>query len=219
MKLRNLALVFLVGLGTSLFSDESPAQQPVVSTPVEYYLNLLKKGEVDPHLLRFSQSCTVRPEDAPPQFAFSNDEAGTWKAVRDLPAAFESLEMDLIGMAQVWKTRRGVLIESWNIVLDVGGFQRTLNCFDATGHLVAEDTTNYQTPDDGPVWGMHERWQKQPNGEWRAVVPFEFIGMDDKPISEPKLDADYRAFAASWGRKPPSDVMIDDLKIPRAILH
>jgi hypothetical protein len=163
----------------------------------------------------FSGICGVKLDEAAHRFAFSNDDAGTWRIVADLPKEYDNIGMDLVGTAEIWKNPKGTVVEEWDAALDVGGFGRTFYCFDSIGRLKALDATNYQIPDEGEPWGMHERWVLDTNGTFRAIVPFQFIALDDNVIPQPKLDEDYRQFAGRWGKKPPSKSMtIQELKLP-----
>jgi hypothetical protein len=168
----------------------------------------------------FGGICGVKLDEAANRFAFSNNDAGTWKPVDDLPKAYDDIEMDLVGTAEVWKNPAGTVVEIWQAALDVGGFSRSFFCFDKVGRLTVSDAMNLQIPvDEGRPWGMHERWILKKDGAFRAVIPFQFIGLDEKTIPRPKLDPDDEKFAASWGHKPPPIKTLNELKIPKALFN
>jgi len=213
-------LLALVGFG-SCFSftqtPTSPKSEP--QSPLASYIDGLRGHRINSAAAEFTRTCDVKLDEAAHRFAFANDDAGTWKMVASLPKAYDNLEMDLVGTAEVWKNSAGAVVEEWQVALDVGGFERTFFCFDSAGRLKAIDSTNYQIPEGGHPWGMHERWVLQSDGRFRARIPFEFIGLDDKAISHPKLDTDSESFATNWGRKPPAALTIPELKLPAALFQ
>jgi hypothetical protein len=169
---------------------------------------------------RFTRICGVKLDEAAVRFAFSNDDAGTWKLVDDLPKAYDDIGMDLVGTAEVWKNSSGTLVETWQAELDVGGFGRTFFCFDKNGRLTAIDSVNFQIPtDDNKPWGMHERWTLNKDSTFQAAIPFQFIDPDEKVVPKPKLDQDDEKFAGSWGRIAPSIKTLNELKLPRALFN
>jgi hypothetical protein len=66
---------------------------------------------------------------------------------------------------------------------------------------------------------MHERWVLKKDGSFRAAIPFQFVGLDEKTIPKPKLDHDDQEFATSWGHKPPLIKTLNELKLPRALFN
>jgi hypothetical protein len=219
MRLRLLVLTFLLGLGSLFSVAQTTFAQTQSKSPLGSYIDVLRKQTVDSHVVEFARVCAVKPQDTRPRYAFANDDAGTWKAVKSLPTAYDNLEMDLLSTAEVWRTSQGTLVELWNAALDVGGFGRTLYCFDGTGKLLAIDSANYQIPEEGAPWGMHEQWIRQANGHFKATIPLEFIQLDDRRIVKPKLDDDSAKFAASWGRKSPEAFSVRELKLPTLLFQ
>jgi hypothetical protein len=168
----------------------------------------------------FTQTCGVKLDEAADRVAFSNNDAGTWKLVDDLPKAYDDIEMDLVGTAEVWKNPAGTVVELWQAALDVGGFSRSFFCFDKVGRLTVFDAVNFQTPsDDGKPWGMHERWILKKDGAFQAAILFQFIDLDEKVIAKPKLDQDDEEFAKSWGHKPPAIKTLNDFKLPKELFN
>jgi len=208
-------LCVLLGLGSCFSRSQVPAVGSAeLHTPLEGYITGLRQHKINGVAAGFATICGVKLNEASHRFAFANDDAGRWKIVPSLPEAYDNLEMDLVGTAEVWKNPAGTVVEEWQAALDVGGFGRTLYCFDTTGRLKALDSTNYQISDDGRTWGMHERWLANADGTFRADIPFEFVGLDDKPISRPKLDEDDKKFESSWGKRPPERITYPELKLP-----
>jgi len=221
MKHRLPALFLLGGLGCSIFWGK-PAKTPIedFKSPLAGYIDLLRIQSVDPAATRFALTCQISLNEVHPRFAFSNNDEGTWRVVQGLPQAYDNIEMDLIGTAEVWKTARGTFVEEWDAALDVGGFARTMYCFDVKGELDALDAANHQFPtDNGTPWGMHEQWTRKTDGSFVATIPFHFIGLKDQSVLPPKLDEDNESFAQSWGKKPPRLRMISELKLPSVLFQ
>jgi hypothetical protein len=209
-------LCFLLGLESCFSFGQTPDSSKVGSkSPLDSYINVLRNRRLDSAAAEFGQICGVKLDEAAHRFAFSNDDAGTWRIVADLPKEYDNIGMDLVGTAEVWRNSKRTVLEEWEAALDVGGFGRTFYCFDSLGRLKALDATNYQIPDEGEPWGMHERWVLKADGTFRAVVPFQFVALDGKVIPQPKLNEDYKSFAGSWGHNPPSRTLtIQELKLP-----
>lgn len=213
-------LILLLGLGSSFSFGQNPKSPVVQRNPLDSYIEGLRTHSMNDAAAGFTRTCGVKLDEAADRFAFSNNEAGTWKPVDDLPKAYDDIEMDLVGTAEVWKNPAGTVVEIWQAALDVGGFSRNFFCFDKVGRLTAFDAMSFQIPtDDGKPWGMHERWILQKDGTFRAAIPFRFIGLDEKVIPKPKLDQDDEKFAASWGHKPPPIKTLNELKIPKALFN
>ena len=213
-------LFLLAGLGSS-FSISQNLKPPVVQrSPLDSYIEGLRTHSMNNAAAGFGGICGVKLDEAANRFAFSNNDAGTWRLVDDLPKAYDDIEMDLVSTAEVWKNPAGTLVEIWQAALDVGGFSRSFFCFDKDRRLTAFDAVNFQIPtDDGKPWGMHERWILKKDGAFRAAIPFQFIDLDEKPIRIPKLDQDDEKFAASWGHKPPTIKTLNELKLPPSTLR
>ena len=185
------ALILLAGLGSCFsFSQTSASSQAEFQSPLDSYIENLRKHQVNPTAAEFTKICGVKLDEASHRFAFSNDDAGTWKVVPSLPEAYDNLGMDLVGTAEIWKNTSGTLIEEWEAALDVGGFGRTFYCFGVDGKLKALDATNYQIPEDGRPWGQHEQWILQSNDSFRASIAVQFIGLVDRVIPKPTRDID-----------------------------
>jgi hypothetical protein len=178
------ALPFLLALlrfGSSFSFSQSPASQQESQSPLDSYIEGIRHHQSNSAALDFGKVCGVQFVTNH-RFAFSNDDAGTWKIVPNLPEAYENIGMDLVWTAEVWRSSEGIVLEEWEAALDVGGFERTFYCFDRLGKLKSVDSTNYQFPENGSAWGMHERWSLRPDGKFHTTVPFQFIGVNDKPI-------------------------------------
>ena len=213
-------LFLLAGLGSSFSISQNSNPPAGQRSPLDLYIEGLRTHSVNNAAAGFTQICGVKLDEAAIRFAFSNNDAGTWKLVDDLPKAYDDIEMDLVGTAEVWKNPAGTVVEIWQAALDVGGFSRSFFCFAKDGRLTAFDAINFQIPDDdGKPWGMHERWILESDGAFRAAIPFQFIGLDEKTIPKPKLDQDDEQFAASWGHKPPPIKTLNELKLPLALFN
>jgi|GEM_PF-2392227 len=219
MTTRFPVLAVLLGLGSFLFLGQAQAAaQESFQSPLGRYVDTLRANRPDPVAERIASLCQISILHVQPRYAFANDEAGKWRIVQSLPKAYDQLEMDLVNTAEVWQSSGGTLVEEWNAALDVGGFQRTLYCFDGTGMLKVMDATNYQIPEDGKLWGMHEQWVRSGDTAFRNTILFHYVGLMDERIPHPKLDEGYRKYVASWGRKPPRLMRISELKFPAALL-
>ena len=213
-------LILMPGLGGSISVSQNPNPPAVPEDPLGSYIEGLRVHSTNNAAAGFTQICGVKLDEAAIRFAFSNDDAGTWKLIDDLPTAYDEIEMDLVGTAEVWKNPAGTLVEIWQVALDVGGFSRSFFCFDKNRRLTASDAVNFQIPnDDGKPWGMHERWIRKKDGTFRAAIPFEFIDLDEKVILKPKLSRDDEKFARSWGRKPPAIKTFNELRLPKALFN
>jgi hypothetical protein len=220
MKLWLPVLFLIAGLGSSISFSQNPNPPAGQGSPLDSYIEGLRAHSMNNAAARFTQICGVKLDEAAIRFAFSNNDAGTWKLVDDLPKAYDDIEMDLVGTAEVWKNPAGTLLETWQAALDVGGFSRSLFCFDQDGQLTALDAINFQIPTDGgKPWGMHERWILKKDGAFRAAIPYQFIDLDEKVIPKPKLDQDDEAFAGSWGHEPPTIKTINELKLSKALFN
>lgn len=208
-------LLALVGFGSSFSFSQVPASpKREFQSPLDSYIDSLRNHQISPAASDFAKICGVKLDVASHRFAFSNDDAGTWRIVANLPEAYDNIGMDLIGTAEVWKGSGGIVVEIWNAALDVGGFGRTFYCFDKSGRLNVQDDINFQFPDEGSPWGMHDRWALQPGRGFQAVIPFQFIDLDGNVIPRPQLDKDYSSFVASWGKVPPAVTVVGELKLP-----
>ncbi len=143
-----LVLFVLAGLGTSISFSQKPTPQAAQRSRLESYIQSLRAHSMNHVAAGFSQICGVQLDEAAVRFAFSNNDAGTWKLVDDLPKAYDGVEMDLVGAAEVWKNPAGTIVETWQAELDVGGFGRTFFCFDNNGRLAAIDSVIFQIPTD-----------------------------------------------------------------------
>jgi hypothetical protein len=220
MKKNILVLILFAGLGSSFSISQNPKPPVVPQSPLDSYIERLRAHSMNNEAAGFGQICGVKLDEAANRFAFSNNDAGTWKLVDDLPKAYDDIGMDLVSTAEVWKNPAGTVVELWQAAMDVGGFSRSFFCFDKVGRLTVFDAVNFQIPnDDGKPWGMHERWILKSDGVFRAAIPFHFIGLDEKVTPKPKLDQDDEKFAASWGHTPPPIKTLNELKLPKALFN
>jgi len=210
-------LALLVGAGSSI----SSAQATAPSSPLDQYISLVREHRIDSVATNFAADCGLKIEGVAAKYGFANDDAGIIRSVVDLPEAYDNFEMDLVGTDEVWRVGNRFFIEEWQAELDVGGYSRRLYCFDEYGRLEAVDGTNFQLPtDEGEQsWGMHERWTRKADGSFTATVPFQFIGLDEKETSRPKLDADSSDFADHWGKHAPDSITVHELKLPPELLR
>jgi hypothetical protein len=208
-------LILLAGLG-SLFSS---AQVKSFRSPLELHIENLRAHGIDPLTARFATDCGIELDGVPARYGFANDQFGTWKAVSDLPKAYDNHVMRLVGTAEVWKIGNRSVIELWNAKLDAASFSRSLYCFDADKKLRMLDSTDFEIPIDGTLrWGMHMRWTRNPNGEFTASEPFQFIGLDGEPAPVPKLTKDDRQIVAYWKKKLRAPMTAEGLKLPASLM-
>jgi hypothetical protein len=213
-------LILFAGFGSSISIGQNSSPPTAHENPLDSYIENLRTHSMNSAAAGFSQICGVKLDEAAIRFAFSNNDAGAWKQVDDIPKVYDDIEMDLVGTVEVWKNPAGTLVEIWQAALDVGGFSRTFLCFNKDGRLTASDAINFQIPtDDSRPWGMHERWILKKNGLFRPAIPFQFIDLDEKVIQKPTLVQDDENFARSWGHKPPSIKSINELKFPEALFN
>lgn len=215
--LRN-GLLFLA-LSAALGSLVSSAQVKSFRSPLDLHIEILRAHGIDPLTVRFAADCGVVLKATPARYGFANDQFGTWKVVSDLPKAFDSHVMHLIGTAEIWRLDNRLVIEEWNAMLDVASFSRELYCFDADKKLRMLDSTDFRIPVDGTLrWGMHMRWSRKPDGAFVASEPFHFIGLDGQPVPDPKLTKDDKQIAAHWCKRLPAPKTADGLKLPALLM-
>jgi hypothetical protein len=215
MKRRLPVLIVFAGLG-SLFSS---AQVKSFRNPLDLHIETLRAHRIDPSTVRFATVCGVDLNGVSARYGFSNDLFQTWQVVSDLPKAYDSRVMRLIGTAEVWKLDQRLVIEEWKAVLDVASFSRTLYCFDSDKKLRMLDAADFRIPVDGTLrWGMHIRWTLKQNGTLIASEPFHFIGLDGEPVPNPKLTKDDKQIAAHWSKRLPAPMTADGLKLPSLLM-
>jgi len=208
-------LALSAGLG-SLFSS---AQVKSFRSPLDLHIETLRSNGIDPLTVRFAQVCGVDLNGVSARYGFSNDQFWSWQVVSDLPKAYDSRVMRLIGTAEVWKLDDRLVIEEWKAILDVATFSRTLYCFDADKKLRMLDAADFQIPVDGTLrWGMHIRWTLRPNGALIASEPFHFIGLNGEPAPAPKLTKDDKQIAVHWSKRLPAPMAADGLKLPPLLM-
>ncbi len=208
-------VALLVGLGSLI----SSAQVKSFRTPLDLHIESLRAHQIDPLTVRFAAVCGVDLKGVSARYGFSNDRFETWHAVSDLPKAYDSRVMHLIGTAEVWRLDNRMVIEEWEAMLDVASVSRALYCFDADKKLRMLDAAEFRIPVDGTLrWGMHRRWTRKPDGAFIPSEPFHFIGLDGEPAPVPKLTKDDRQIAAHWSKRLPAPTTADGLKLPASLM-
>ncbi len=169
--------------------------------------------------VRFAAACGADLKGVSARYGFANDQFWNWHVVSDLPKAYDSRLMHMIGTAEVWKLDNRLVIEEWNAMLDVASISRTLYCFDNEKKLRMLDAAEFRIPVDGTLrWGMHIRWTVRPDGTFIASEPFHFIGLDGEPAPAPKLTKDDRQIADHWSKRLPAPMTADGLKLPASLM-
>ncbi|MGD0095241.1 MAG: hypothetical protein ABSB60_02025 [Terracidiphilus sp.] len=208
-------LALSAGLG-SLFSN---AQVKSVRTPLDLHIEKIRAHEIDPPTLNFSTACGLDLKTLAVRYGFANDQFWNWRVVTDLPRAYDSRVMHLIGTAEVWKLNNRMMVEEWNAMLDVASVSRSLYCFDEDKKLLMIDESEFRIPVDGTQrWGMHMRWSRRLNGEFIVSEPFHFIGEDGELTQAPKLTKDDKQIAVHWSKRLPAPKTAEGLKLPAVLM-
>ena len=208
-------LALSAGLGSFICS----AQVKSFRTPLDLHIESLHANGIDPLTVGLATVCGVDLKGVPAHFGFFNDQFRTWRVVSDLPKAYDSHVMRLIGTAEVWKIDNRLVIEEWNAKLDVANISRTLYCFDQDKKLQILDESEFRIPVDGTLrWGMHLRWTVRPDGTFTTSEPFHFVGLDGEPIPVPKLTKDDKQIAAHWSKRSPATMAANGLKLAALLM-
>jgi hypothetical protein len=209
----------VLALSAGLGSFISSAQVKSFRTPLDLHIETLRAHGIDPLTVSFAAVCGVDLKAVPAHYGFFNDEFGSWRIVSDLPKAYDSRVIHMVGTAEAWKLSNRLVIEEWNAMLDVASISRTLYCFGEDQKLQLLDATEFRIPVDGTLrWGMHKRWVLKPNGTLAASEPFHFIGLDGEPAPVPKLTKDDKQIAAHWSKRPPAPMAANGLKLAALLM-
>jgi hypothetical protein len=204
----------VLALSAGLGSFISSAQVTSFRTPLDLHIENLRAHGIDPLTVSFAAVCGVDLKAVPAHYGFFNDEFASWRVASDLPKAYDSRVMRMIGTAEAWKLGNRLVIEEWSAMLDVASISRTLYCFGEDQKLLLLDESEFRIPVDGTLrWGMHQRRALKLNGTFAASEPFHFVGMDGEPVPVPKLTKDDKQIAAHWSKRPPATMAANGLKL------
>jgi hypothetical protein len=206
-------LALLAGLGCSI----SFAQTKVQNDPFSQYLTGIKASRPEPSLVRFAQECGVDLKIVVPRYADLPDN--TWILVNDLAKGIHGLETDFFVTVAVWKQGDRILVEMWEMQLDVENENRTFYCM-AKRKITAEEFSDWMLPEilqngnEKPGWGYEQHWKMTAAGKFERTF-HGFVYFNGEAISEPKLDEKTRK-GLNW---TPKVLTWSDLKLPAALLR
>ena len=167
--------------------------------------------------MRFAAECSVDVSAVPPRFADLPDNS--WLFVKDLYKGLHGLQTDFFGTAEVWQQSNRVLVEMWEMELDVGSESRLLYCFERRSITRVEsvDWTLPLTDEQGkanPGWGYEQSWRVGSDGKYQVTLS-QFVDMRERTITEPKLDSDVKD-RLNW---TPTVKTWKDLELPAELLR
>ncbi len=200
--------------------DSVPVQTDYASNqddPFSRYLSALKAKKPEISLVRFANECGVDVNAVSPRFADlpEND----WILVDDLAKGIHGIESDFFVTAEVWHIEDRVLVEIWEMQLDVQNENRTLYCI-SQSKITQMEFSDWMLPDvsaDGketPGWGYEQHLKVSADGKYERTFK-RFEDFSNKPIAEPKMDQKTRN-GLNW---TPKVRIWKDLKLPEALLH
>ena len=206
-------LVLFAGIGSSI-SFGQVAQQ---KDPFSQYLAGIKATSSEPSLMRFAQDCGINIKTVVPRHAVLPDN--TWILVKDLAKGIRGIETDFFETATVWKQANRVLVEIWEMQLDVENESRTSYCLDKQKIMTVE-SSDWMLPEaaqngkTSPGWGYEQRWKLTEAVKYARTF-HGFVDFDGEAITEPKIDDKTRT-SLNW---TPKVRTWDDLELPPALLR
>ncbi len=206
-------LILSVGLGTSF----SSAQVAHKKDPFSQYLARIKAGIPEPSLVRVAQECGVDLKTVAPHYADLPDN--TWILVKDLAKGIHGLETDFFATVTVWKQEDRILIEMWEMQLDVENENRTFYCL-TQRKITAVESSDWMLPEvmqngmEKPGWGYEQHCEMTGAGKFERTF-HGFVNFNSEPMAEPKLDEKTRKSLI----RTPKIKTWDDLKLPPALLQ
>ena len=206
-------LALLAGLGCSISSAQSKQQKD----PFSQYLAGMKASRPEPSLVRFAQECRVDLKTVLPRYADLPDN--TWILVKDLTKGIHGLETDFFVTVAVWKQEDRILVEMWEMQLDVKNENRTFYCL-TQRKITAVEFSDWMLPEimqngrEKPGWGYEQHWKVTEVGKFERTF-HGFIDFNGEAIPEPKLDEKTRK-SSIW---TPKVQTWNDLKLPAALLQ
>jgi hypothetical protein len=206
-------LALLAGLGSSI-SFAQAAQQ---KDPFSQYLAGIKGNSSAPSLMRIAQDCGVDINTVAPRYAVLPDN--NWVLVKDLAKGLHGLETDFYETAALWKQADHVLVEIWEMQLDVGNENRIFYCIDHR-KITAVESTDWMLPEvlendkKKPGWGYEQRWDVTEAGKYKRTF-HGFVDFNSEPMAEPKIDEKTRR-SLVWMPKVRG---WEDLKLPSSLLQ
>lgn len=224
MKLSKLAshrpitnmILMIAGLFV-LISILSSAQAASLKDPFSQYLEGIKANRAEPSLLRVAQECGVDLKTVAPRYADLPDN--TWILVRDLAKGVHGLETDFFATAAVWKQSNRILVELWEMQLDVQNETRSFYCLEGR-KIKTMESSNWTLPEvlqngkEKPGWGYEQHWKVTESGKLERTF-HSFVDFSGKAINEPRLDEKARK-DLTW---TPKVRTWDDLELPSALLR
>jgi len=161
--------------------------------PFELYLAEAKAHRTEPALVRFARTCGVDVGDVIPRFAERPRER--WKVVKDLSGVLKNQETDFYHTLEVWQAGKRVVTEEWGMDADSGDYYRVFTCL-LSRKIVSAELVSWNVPDEEgsreePGWGYDVRWELRTGGKFTRAWT-TFLDLREKPIPEPKLEADVK---------------------------
>jgi len=206
-------LMVLAGLGCSI----SSAQTAPLKDPFGQYLEGIKSNHPEAALVRFAQECGIDLKTVSPRYADLPDN--TWILVKDLAKGIHGLQTDFFVTVAVWKQQDRILVEMWEMQLDVENETRTFYCL-GQRMIKTVESSEWMLPEvlqngkKKPGWGYKQHWNVNAAGKFERTF-YDFVDFAGEPIVPPKLDEKSRR-SLEWTPKVRTWA---DLKLPEALLR
>jgi len=155
-----------------LLSSLSSAQTASQMDPFSQYLEGIKANRPETSLLRVAQVCGVDLNTVAPRYADLPDN--TWILVKDLAKGIHGLETDFFVTVAVWKQSDRILVEMWEMQLDVKNETRLFYCLEQRKIKIIE-SSEWTLPEvlqngkEKPGWGYEQHWNVTEAGKYERT--------------------------------------------------
>jgi hypothetical protein len=208
-------LALLAGLGSSI----SFAQTAPQTDPFHKYLSGIRVGKPETALVRFAGQCKVDIQSSKHHFAQLPGEK--WKEVKSLAHALSDQETDGYVTAAVWTQGQRVLVELWDLDLELGSQRRQFFCLDG-GQIQAVEQIDWQYFEGedlaGPIkphWlGYEQRWKRNSTARY-SVVLLRYVNQLEHSVPKPVDENQVPETGDVW----PKALTWKDLKMPDSLLR
>ena len=207
----SLILVSFVGLGSFVSSIQAQSQ----TDPFRRYLAIIKAASYEPAVEKFAGNCGLDLRTSSVRYA--DRPENKWIAVKSLAGALRGLETDFFATVAVWKKQDRVVIETWDMELDVGSESRVLYCLHS-GVITSMQAIDWDLPvtDERGAnmgWGFRQSWRLEAPKHLKAG-PATYVDLHERPIRKPKFDGDMDS--RYW---IPKNYVWSDLELPSELLQ
>jgi hypothetical protein len=202
----------LLGPGSCFSFGQDKQQQD----PFDLYLSGIRNNQPEPALVRVADECGLKIKAVVPRYAQRPD--GKWIPVMDLSGALKDQETDFYGTVAVWHAANRILVERWGMELDTGDYYRMLFCLQDQNVKFAE-AVDWSIPVEGEnsensSWGYEQHWVIGKDRKYEILL-HRFVDIGERPMAEPKLDAETRNGLGSI----PKVLSWKDMDLPAELLR